>query len=164
MKSTHQLTRLLVLAAGIILSLGGRPALASAQMPGYQIFDLSLPIFRLRPSEQVTELNCTVMDGAIVRVNVPFQWNMAVDSSIGGQATLTAFAIDGADAFHQADLAPFHRAFLSVAKDPPNFNPLPFDVTVVLTIENAGNTTRKLAFNRQHLILTPSASGQYPFW
>jgi hypothetical protein len=154
--------RPLMLATAIFL-LGSQPIRAFAQIK-YRIFDVSLPEFKLRTWEQVTALDCKVTGGAIVRVSVPLQWNIALDSSIGSQSVLTAFAIHGADAFYQQELAPFHKAFLSIAEDSPALV-LSFDVTLVLTIENnEHDTQRKLTFNRKDLILTPGRSGQYPFW
>jgi hypothetical protein len=79
----------------------------SAPSGGYRTFDLSLPEFTLNAGEQISEFTCQVFSGSIVQVSIPFQWNVSVDSSIGGRATLTAFSVTGSDAFYQQDLALF---------------------------------------------------------
>jgi hypothetical protein len=127
-----------------------------------RFFDLSLP--HLHPFEQVTEITCLVLGGGITEVSVPAQWNVDVDSSVGGRAKLTAFAVVGASAFYQSELGPFHHGFMTIAKDPSRLHILSFDVTVVLTITNndMGNE-RKVTFTKKQMVLTESAK-RSPWW
>lgn len=128
----------------------------------FQILDVSLPEFKLRQADQIWEIHCRVVSGAIVQVSIPFQWSVNIDSSIGGRATMTAFANDGADAFYRHDLTAFHRAFLSVAIDQPASK---VDVSVFLIVkDNAENLARRITFNSLQLIMTPHSQAPYPFW
>ena len=123
----------------------------------YRFFNLSTPHFDLHPSEQITEFSCLVLGGGIAQVNVPFQWDVNVDSSLGDRGKLTASAVAGGSAFYKDDLAPFYEGFVTIARDPPDMKILSFDVTVVLTITNndTGNE-RKLTFTTNQIILTPT--------
>jgi hypothetical protein len=141
------------------LSLSGLTNAVSANSgDSARFFDLSLPQFDLHPFEQVTEISCMVNGGWIAQVSIPSQWNTNVDSSLGDRARLTAFAVVGASAFYQPELAPLHAAFLTITKDPPGRRVLSFEVAVVLTItNNDSGHERKLTFSKNQLILTETA-------
>jgi hypothetical protein len=143
----------------LVFSLSGSTSGVTASSDdSARFFDLPLPQFELQPFEPVTEINCMVNGGWIAQVSVPSQWNTNVDGSLGDRAKLTAFAVAGASAFYQPELAPLHAALLTIAKDPPSRRTLNFKVTVVLTITNNNSGhDGKLTFSTNQLILTETA-------
>lgn len=137
---------------------GSTSGVTASAGEGTRFFNLSLPPFELHSFEQVTEISCMVYGGWIAQVSIPSQWNTNVDGSLGDRAKLTAFAVVGASAFYQAQLAPLHAAFLTIAKDLPSRRTLNFWVKVVLTITNSDSGhERNRTFSKNQLILTETA-------
>ncbi len=120
----------------------------------FRYFSVSAPRVKLHPSELIYGLTLDTTGAVILRMKVPFQWNVAVDNSDGGRSHLKANAIVGASAFGEHDLDYF-TDFVDIGQiQNSNISP-PFDVSIILQItDEANGKERKLVLPRNQLTLT----------
>ncbi len=122
---------ILLMLCWCIAGHGGGLALATS----FEYLCVSAVPQPLHGREAIYGYTFLVKGRAVFRIRTPFQWNIRLDNSTGGQSVIKAHTVVGAWAIREEDLNYF-REFVEVGKLEDVPLPEPFNVTLKLMIVN----------------------------